>query len=120
MARAAAFLVLGLSALVMPLAADACSLCAVAIKRDTLGQEIERAKIVLYGYALNPKDNLATGATPGTGTTELHIEKVVKRDPFLGEAKSITLNRLLPVPDPKNPPRYLVFCDVFQGKLDPY
>jgi hypothetical protein len=120
MARAAAFVVLGLSSLMMPLAADACSLCAVAIRRDTLGQELERAKIVLYGYALNPKDNLATGATPGTGTTELHIEKVVKRDPFLGDAKSITLNRLLPVPDPKKPPYYLVFCDVFQGKLDPY
>ena len=32
----------------------------------------------------------------------------------------IELPRYLPVTDPKDPPRFLVFCDVFQDKLDPY
>ena len=36
-----------------------------------------------------------------------------------GAAKSITLPRYVPF-DAKQPPSYLIFCDVYQNKLDPY
>jgi hypothetical protein len=70
---------------------------------------------VLYGRATNPR--LSAGAT---GATDLHIDGIVKPDPIVGNKKMVELPRYLPVSDPKDPPRYLVFCDIFQDKLDPY
>jgi hypothetical protein len=32
----------------------------------------------------------------------------------------ISIPRYIPVTDPRDPPRFLVFCDVFMGQLDPY
>jgi hypothetical protein len=49
--------------------------------------------------------------------TELRIADVLREDPALGGRKAIDLGRYLP-DDPKT--RFLVFCDVFKGKLDPY
>src|SRR5262249_26207667 len=54
------------------------------------------------------------------GTSEVRIVDVLRSDPFLGNAKNIELPRPLAIPDPKDPPKYLLFCDVFKNKLDPY
>lgn len=94
----------------------ACTLCGVNIQATpTLRKTLGQSKLVLYGTLKNPKLNAATN----TGTVDLDIESVLKNDPFVTGKKIVTLNRYVPV-DPKNPPRYLVFCDVDNGKLDPY
>jgi len=96
--------------------APACSLCNGPLTQRTLRQDWERAKLVLVGTLSNPR--FTTGGA-GTGTTDFHIERVLKADPALGTAKVITIRQYIPVLDPKNPPKFVVFCDIVQGKLDP-
>src|SRR5687768_139825 len=103
-----------------PSPAPACSLCPTPIQRFSLGMELERADVVIYGYATNPKRNLDKNAIPGSGTTDLYIERVLKDHKVLGDAKMVTLNRYLPVLDPKDPPWFIVFGEVYKGTLDPY
>lgn len=92
-----------------------CTLCPGGAQTPTLRKTFGESKLVLYGTLKNPKLNPATN----TGTVDLEIENVLKNDPFATGKKTVTLNRYVPV-DPKNAPRYLVFCDVDNGKLDPY
>jgi hypothetical protein len=110
--------VLVLGALALPSPSPACSLCGGSLNQQkTIRQDWEKAKLVLVGTAANPRFS-ADGK--GTGTTDFNIEKTLKDDPFLGKTKVIILNRYIPVVDAKNPPRFVVFCDIFQGKLDPF
>jgi hypothetical protein len=87
------------------------------MSQRTLRQDWERAKLVLIGTLSNPR---FTTAATGAGTTDFHIERVLKSDPALGNAKVLTLGQYLPVPDPKNPPKFLLFCEVVEGKLTPF
>jgi len=98
----------------------ACSLCTGAIQRDTVGMEYERAALVLYGQIANPRLSTQPGAAPGTGSTDFHVEKLLKDTTGRGPWKELTLPRYLPILDAKNPPRMLFFCDIVNGKLDPY
>jgi hypothetical protein len=95
-------------------AAPACSLCTMNLQQSPFRQEAGQAKLILYGTLQNPT---LVGAN---GTTELHIEAVLKNDPFLNNAKTVVLPRYIPVSDPKDPPKFVVFCDVYNNKLDPY
>jgi hypothetical protein len=79
---------------------------------QTLTGEVNQAAMVLYGELTNAKPE-----EDGGGTTELIVEAVVKPNKAFSGEKKITLARYLP-PDAKM--RYLVFCDVFKGKVDPY
>ncbi len=120
MARLAiASLALGFCALLC-YRATACSLCTSPIRKETLGQELERADLIFFGYATNPRLSALPGALPGSGSTDFHIEKVIKRLDALGEASVLSLDRYLPVLDPKDPPHFLMFCNVVKGKIDPY
>jgi hypothetical protein len=95
--------------------APACSICQANLQQaQSFRVDAAQAKLVLYGTLQNP--NLV-GAS---GTTELHIEAVFKNDPFLNNAKVVVLPRYIPVSDPKDPPKFVVFCDVYNNKLDPY
>src|SRR5262245_23285173 len=78
----------------------------------SLGQDFEHAAAVIFGYAANP--NVAAG------TTEIHIEKVLKELPLLKDKKMIVIDHLVAVPNPKEPPRLVVFCEVYKGKLEGY
>src|SRR5260370_1491128 len=110
--------VFALVLLVLPSPAPACSLCGgVFNPQKTLRQDWEKAKLVFYGGVPNRRFAVVG---KGTGTTDLIIEKVLKADPFLGDTKVITLNRYVPVVDAKIPPQFVVFCDIAEGKLDPY
>src|SRR5437870_488293 len=95
-----------------------CSLCGGDIKqRLTLRQEAQsdNAKLILYGTPSNPRLTSAGG-----GATDLKIEAVVRPHAALGDRKVVEIPRYLPANDPKDPPKYLIFCDVFNGKLDMY
>ena len=105
---------------VLPSSSPACSFCPTPLTRESLGQEVDRAHLIIYAYAANPKLNLQEGAAPGSGTTDFHIERVVKDHPLLGDKKVLTLERYVPVLDPKDPPRFLIFCEVAKGKFDAY
>jgi len=100
--------------LVATVAASACPFCPSS--RATLTQEAAQATLILFGTPTNPKFDPA-GAFQGT--TDLEIESVIKDHPFVAGKKVITINRYIPV-DKENPRKYLVFCDVFKDKLDPY
>jgi hypothetical protein len=105
------------SLLGLPSLALACSLCAGNPQTTpTLRQDAAQARLILYGTMANPQ----LGAGGDGGTTDLNIVNVVKSDPFLGDKKKVELPRYVPVTDPKDPPKFLVFCDVTGGKLDPY
>jgi len=114
------FRILGslLASLIAAPVALACSFCPGSTQRNTLGKEFEQAALVVYGRIANPRLDTQPGALPGTGTTDLYIEKVLKDHPQLGGKKSVVLPRYVPVLDEKSPPRYLMFFDVYKDKLD--
>ena len=93
--------------------ASACPFCGGADSK-TLTADANDASLILFGKLsnarLDPKDSFA-------GQTDLEIETVVKSHPILAGRKVITLPRYLP-PDPEY--KFLVFCDVYKGQLDPY
>jgi hypothetical protein len=105
----------------LPHSAPACSLCDSALKSQTpLRQELEAARLVLYGTVANPQFNKKPGSPPGSGSTEFYLLHVVRNDPALGSRSKLEIPRYLPVLDPKNPPKYLVFCSVKDGEINPY
>jgi hypothetical protein len=95
-------------------AASACPFCNSTGR--TLTQEAGDAKFIVFGTLTNPKFD---PAAQFQGTTDLVIEQVVKPDDYLKDKKSIELNRYLPV-DKSTTTKYLVFCDIFNGRLDAY
>lgn len=93
---------------------SACPFCTA--QGTTLTEEVNQSSMVLYGRLENAK---LTGTEFGDGTTDLVIEKVVKSHEMLKDRKVITLNRYVPS-DKDTKTRFLVFCDVYKGKIDPY
>jgi hypothetical protein len=80
---------------------------------QTLTSEVSQASMVLFGTLTNAQ--LAAG---GQGTTDLKIEAIIKKNDILGDQKVVTLPRYVP-PD-NSSTKFLIFCDVFKGKIDPY
>jgi hypothetical protein len=92
-----------------------CPFCGMS--GQTLSQEAASASLVLYGTPKNAKLDPKDFAQ---GTTELEIEAVIKPHKILGDRKIIILQKYLPQPDPKNPQKLLVFCDIYKNELDSY
>jgi len=93
----------------------ACPFCGAATQL-TLTQEAAQAALILFGTPSNPVfDPNATLQ----GTTDLQIETVIKSNPIIEGKKVVTINRYIPVNKDK-PQKFLVFCDVYKDKLDPY
>src|SRR5262245_30983073 len=102
--------VLGATA-ALPARVAACPFCGAT--GQTLTEEAKLARLVVFGTLANPKadpDNL------GDGSTDLVIEAVLRKDPVLGNQKTLVIPRFL---NPDKNYKYLIFCDVFQGKVDP-
>lgn len=114
MRRPSAWVVAVVGAL-LPCPALACSLCqGNPLAAPTLRQNAAQAKLILYGTMVNAKP------TPGGGgTTDMKIERKLRNDPALGDATTVSVPRYLPG-DGKTSPKYLLFVDVFKGKLDFY
>jgi hypothetical protein len=85
-----------------------------------LRHEWSEAKVVLVGHAANPRAIHVEGAKVEEEITDFHISEVLKGHPALGRMKVIHLRGLVPVPNLKKPPQFIVFVDVVEGKLDPY
>jgi len=87
--------------------------------QSTLRQEMEQTKVVLYGTLANPQFHRKPGAAPGSGTTEFHVLRAIVDDPARGGRTMLEINNYLPVPDPANPPKFVVFCTTKDGRLNP-
>jgi hypothetical protein len=112
---------LGLVALleIGPALSPACSLCPSSVNVPTLREDAAAAQIIIYGTLSNPRLSAAVpGSSADGAATDLSVERILKSDPILAGRKMLTLPRYVPV-DPKNPPKFLVFCTVANGKLDP-
>jgi hypothetical protein len=111
---ALAVLLTAAAALISPWSkADCCPFCSGADGK-TLTAVASESSLVLFGKLSNaridPKD-------AGAGQTDLEIETVVKSHDILAGRKVITLPRFLP---PQADYKFLVFCDLYKGQLDPY
>jgi hypothetical protein len=95
-------------------AAFACPFC--SMQGQTLTGEVNQASMVLYGTLANPRLDANGGF--GQGTTELHVEGYLKKNPALGDQKVLILPKY--IPSDNNSARFLIFCDVYKGKVDPY
>jgi hypothetical protein len=99
----------------------ACPFC--GMQGPTLTGEVGQSKMVLYGTLANPDQK----ANNGDGATDLAVETVIKNElaghkdnPLAGDNKTVRLARYLPTQAEDAKYRYLVYCDVFKGKIDPY
>ena len=109
-----ACLTLAVVSLVSPAnSAFACPFC--SMQGQTLTGEVNQASMVLFGTLANAKLN-ADGFDQGS--TDLQIEAVIKKNDILADKKVVTLPRY--VPSDKTNSKFLIFCDVFKGKIDPY
>lgn len=106
---AIALAVLGCAVWLAP--ASACPFCGPQ-QGMTLVKEVDQASMVLLGTLKNKE-----GATAADPTTELHIDAVIKDNEVLAGRKDLPLNRYIPE-DGRY--KFLVFCDVYKGKVDPY
>src|SRR5262249_172132 len=105
-------LLAGLAWMGLPARAPACPFCTQ--RGPTFLQDFDQASMVLFGKFTNPhlpKENEFTG-----GTTDSAIAKVIKPNKTLGDRKAITLVRYVP----KTKTKYLIFCDIYKGKIDPF
>src|ERR1700722_15716957 len=89
----------------LPSPAPACSLCVGAARRVSLTQEFADASAVVYGHLANATFDSKTGG----GTVEFHFDNILKDDPAFPKQKMILLSRYLPILDPKDAPRYVMF-----------
>jgi hypothetical protein len=94
--------------------ATCCPFCPGA--SQTLTKDAEQAVMILYGQLKNAKLDPNSGDLT-SGTTELIIDSIVKSHESVAGKKSIVLPRYIP---PEKDTKFLVFCDFYQGKIDPY
>ncbi|MBM3997628.1 MAG: hypothetical protein FJ303_26290 [Planctomycetes bacterium] len=87
--------------------------CCGSVKDLPLAQQMDEAAIVLFGRFENAKVN-PNGIDPGT--TDFIIEKRYKDHPMIKGKDRIVVPRHIP----NNKNKFIVFVDIFNGKLDPY
>src|SRR5690348_2399571 len=72
----------------------------------TLREDAAASRIILFARLANAQGG------PEAGSTDLVILKTLKSNPVLEGKKVVRIPRPLPIPDPKNPPKFLVFGEV--------
>jgi hypothetical protein len=80
----------------------------------TLRKEAHLATVLVYGSFHNPRGE------PGEGTTDFLVERIVRGKLALGPDKTLRIPRYVPFPNPKAPPRFLLFGDLYKGQIDWY
>lgn len=103
--------------LFLPADSRSCSLCGTVRQRELLSNQFERADCVLVGRLANPRLNDGPGSLPGSGRTDVHVERVLKASAKLPIPKVVVFDRYIPVLDPKDPPRFVVFMEQRAGEL---
>lgn len=105
----------GLALFLLATDARACTFCGPSIRTlPTLRTQYAEAKVVAYGRLKNPRFDPKTDL----GTTEFHVETVLKDDPARAGRNLLTIPRYEPVIG-DTPAGYLLVCQVTGGTLDP-
>lgn len=95
--------------------APACTFCGPSIRTlPTLRTQYAEAKVVAYGRLKNPRFDPKTDL----GSTDFHVETVLKDDPARAGRTLLTIPRYEPVIG-DTPAGYLLVCKVSGGALDP-
>jgi hypothetical protein len=94
-------------------AGHSCPFCAEQ-KGPTLLGDYNQAAMVLVGTFANARLDNRGGLE--NGTTDFVIEEVLKDHEMLKGRKTITLPKYIPPTKSK----FVLFCDVFKGAIDPY
>jgi hypothetical protein len=68
--------------------------------------------MVLFGKLSNANEKAET--------VDIDVELVIKDNPARGKANKLTLSRYVDLSLTADKDRFLVFCDIFKGKIDPY
>lgn len=97
---------------VVPSIAECCSICDPNfLQKPTLRQSALTVRFVILG-------TLANARLDGErGKTDLIVDQVIRDDGTIGKQKTITVPGYIPF-DAKNPPKFLVFGDLLNGKFD--
>jgi hypothetical protein len=82
-------------------------------KGPTLIGQFDDAQIVLFGHFENARIN---NDGLGQGETDFEIERVLKSHDLIKDKKQITIPRHVL----DNKTKFIVFCDVYKGKIDAY
>jgi hypothetical protein len=109
---AAGFLVIGLLS-ATPGPSPGCGFAETAGNAFTFRRGTAESQLVLYGTWARPRK------TSGGDTTDFVIAKIIKDNPVLGAKKVLQISRYIPVDDPNKPARFLLFCNLSKGKIDP-
>jgi hypothetical protein len=94
-------------------AAPGCPFC-VDQRGPTLLGDYGQAAFVLVGTFQNAKLDANSGLEGGT--TDFHIEEVLKQNAVVAGKRVITLPKYVPPTKSK----FVLFCDVYKGLIDPY
>ncbi len=81
----------------------------------TFRQLADGSKLVIYGVVDNPRQGGANG-----DSTDCLVLGVLKSHPIVRGKTILTLPCYIEVKDRNRPPRFLLFCDVNGGKVDPF
>src|SRR4051812_47179872 len=95
----------------LPGGALSCPFCAEE-RGPTLVGDFDQAVLVVYGQFTKAR---ATGGI-GEGESDFAIEQTLKPNEITQGKKVITLPKFIERPQS----RFLLFCDVYKGKIDPY
>jgi hypothetical protein len=97
-----------------------CSLCNPNARQSaTYRQDLAQSRLILFGVVTNSRLLPAHGpGDAGKGSSEFQIRTVLKSDPWLGKKTALEIPHYVPVSDPKDPPKYLLFCGVVKDNLD--
>jgi hypothetical protein len=93
--------------------------CGVS-RKPTLRNEVEYADLIVLGTAHNPRRIRLEGSKEEKELTDIRITEVCKPHAAMGFLRVFPINHLIEVPDKKNPPKLLIFCEVNKGVLWPY
>jgi hypothetical protein len=103
------------TALLLASPARPCSLCQSQVQTATYRQDAPQSKLILFGTIT---DSRIVPGEAGKGVSTFQIKIALKSDPWLGKKTSVEVPRYVPVSDPKDPPKYVLFCSLSGDKLD--
>ncbi len=95
---------------IQPTTSPACPFCNA--QGQTLTDEVKTASMVLFGKLSNANEK--------EETVDIEIESIIKDHPSRGMQKKLTLSRYVDLSLTGDKDRFLVFCDIFKGKIDPF
>lgn len=110
----------GVALLLFAPQARPCSLCNPNGQQSaTYREDLAQSRLILYGVVTSSRLLPADGpGDAGKGSSHFEIKTVLKSDPWLGDKTALEIPRYVPVTDPKDPPKYLLFCGIAKDNLD--